>query len=200
MHPYATDSGERRTVPLVLVALAIGAAWCLNRVLVALAFQVPWWVDAPSVASFYGTLYVLFDKCAWRWDGFRRLGIVKVPVLRGRWIGQVTSSFDEYAATKDVTVEISQTWTGLRVLLRTKDSTSRSLVGSVLAEASIGPVISYEYQNDPTPGAVSAMAIHYGTARLVLTAADKLDGEYYSGRGRQSVGRLSLRRKSENRH
>jgi len=197
MHPYAADSKESRTIPLALVALAIGAAWCLNRGLTALALQVPWWVDAPSVASFYGALYALFDKWAWRWGGFRKLGIVKVPVLLGRWTGHLTSSFDEYAATKDASVEISQTWTDLRVILRTTDSTSRSLVGSVLTEASIGPVISYEYQNDPAPGAVSGMAIHYGTARLVLTAANKLDGEYYSGRGRQNVGRLSLQRQTD---
>ena len=62
MHPYATDSSERKQVPLILAGFAIAAAWGLTRLLMVLDFQIAWWIDAPSTMLFYGIFYTLFDK------------------------------------------------------------------------------------------------------------------------------------------
>jgi uncharacterized membrane protein len=66
MHAYSTDSSERRFVPLLLAALAIVFAWVSSKMMEALHFSVPWWLDAPSSLAFYGALYALFDKHVWR--------------------------------------------------------------------------------------------------------------------------------------
>jgi hypothetical protein len=36
--------------------------------------------------------------------------------------------------------------------------------------------------------------MHYGTARLLLTEAGQLAGEYYTGRGRMNRGGITLHR------
>jgi predicted nucleotidyltransferase len=57
-----------------------------------------------------------------------------------------------------------------------------------------GTALSYEYENQPRPGAVKTMEIHFGTARLVFVNGRYLDGYYYSGRGRQEHGSIHLER------
>jgi hypothetical protein len=56
-----------------------------------------------------------------------------------------------------------------------------------------GPLLTYQYQNNPRVGTSDSRHIHYGTARFSIKG-DLLDGEYYSGRGRQNIGAVSLQR------
>lgn len=194
MHPYATDSNEHIYVPFILAVLAITAAWLFVHGLNSLNLIVPWWIDAPSALTFYGIFYSGFDRWLWRFRIVRWLKLVKTPVFRGKWEGQISSSFDEHAEKHAVKVDITQTWTRLRINLRGKDSKSHSLVATLLTEAPDGPVMNYQYLNEPLPHAKEAMHIHYGTARLVLSEERILEGEYYSGRGRQNVGSIHLER------
>jgi hypothetical protein len=194
MHAYATDSAERKYIPLLLAGLAIGAAlgfpWFLSIAHVA----VPWWLDAPSTMGFYGFFYWLFDTQLWRIRALHRLGVVKVPVLQGDWRGYVTSSFDEHAERHVVEVQIVQSWARLKVTLRSESSKSHSYLATLLTDAPDGAVLSYQYQNEPMPQAKETMQIHHGTARLVLSDDGTLTGNYYTGRGRQSVGSIYLER------
>jgi hypothetical protein len=145
--------------------------------------------------GFYGVFYTLFEKKLWRTGILRQFGLVRVPILEGAWKGTITTSFDEHAATHNVEVQICQTWTRIAVNLRGKDSTSHILAATLLTESPEGVVLSYQYRNEPLPQAVGTMQIHYGTARLTLSNTGRLEGEYYSGRGRQNFGSIRIERK-----
>lgn len=193
MHPYATDSPERRTVTLILSVLSILAAWCFASTLEALHLGVPWWLDAPSVVGFYGAFYAGFDRYLWRIPIFRTIRLVRIPRLDGTWQGYAASSFDNHADHHPVSVHIAQTWTHIRIGLAADKSQSHSLVASLLVEG-ISPTLTYLYLNEPKADAVNTMHTHRGTVQLTLQADRSLDGEYYTGRDRQSYGVLHLTR------
>jgi hypothetical protein len=193
-HTYSTDSHERERVLLGLALLAIGAAWGLSELFHVTKFVVPWWIDAPSTLGFYGIFFKLFDSYGWRIDLLRRTGILEVPVLAGEWRGHVVSSFDGHKKPHRVTVQIKQSWTRVVVLLSSDTSRSHTLTAAIEVYAPEGVVLSYQYENQPQPGAVKTMEIHVGTARLTLTSGAALEGHYYSGRGRREFGKLFLER------
>lgn len=193
-HTYSTDSRERERVLLGLALLAVGAAWCLSHVLHVTKVAVPWWLDAPSTMGFYGIFFKLFDSYAWRVDFLRRVGVLEVPVLAGEWTGHVISSFDDHKKPYRVKVQIGQTWTHIMVTLSSDSSLSHTLTAAIEVHAPEGVVFSYQYENQPKPDAVKTMEIHVGTARLVYTPENSLEGYYYSGRGRQEHGKLFLER------
>jgi len=194
MHPYATDSNERQMITFGLAVLAIGIAWALFRLFALVNFTVPWWLDAPSTMGIFGLFYTAFDKALWRQGWVRRIGLVKVPDLEGRWQGHVRSSFDQNSREHEVSVRIKQSWTRISLVLESTNSASKTLVGSLQVDTPDGSVLSYQYRNEPKPDALGTMQIHYGTARLVLRDAVVLDGDYYSGRGRQQYGSIILRK------
>jgi hypothetical protein len=192
MHPYATDSGERRSVLLGIAFVSVFLAYVLNGLMVDMNIQLPWWVESPSVLFIVGALYEAFDKWSWRW--FRRLGIVKVPDIQGQWEVEGYTSFEQMKPFK-AKVTIRQTWTHISVYLETEHSTSRSLAASLLLNQPEGPTLIYQYRNEPKPNAEKTMHAHMGTALLRLKNAECMEGEYYSGRDRQNYGSLILRRK-----
>lgn len=194
MHPYSTDSKERERVLMGLAVLAIVFALGLSKLLRASHFTVPWWLDAPSTMGFYGILFKSFDKNLWRWVSVRWTRVLKVPILAGEWHGHVLSSFDDHKKPHEVTVRINQTWTRIMVLLSSATSDSHTLTASIEVNAPEGVVLTYQYENQPKPGAVKTMEIHIGTARLVLTGDRALKGYYYSGRGRREYGSIHLER------
>jgi hypothetical protein len=192
-HPYATDSDERKMIPLFIAALAIISAMALSRLLESIHW--PGWIDAPATAGFYGLYYEAFRRWIWRMPILQRLGIVKVPVLNGSWQGHVVTSFDELEGRHPVTVHIVQDWTHLLVRLQTEYSRSQSLVGSILVDDEV--TLSYDYRNEPLPGAAGSMHAHRGSAVLRYDAnAALLEGEYFSGRDRSNYGALHLQRQT----
>lgn len=195
MHPYATDSIERRRLPLYMVGASILLAWLLNRALGLAGLTVPWWIDAPSVAGFYGLIYTFFDRRAWRIPLARVLGLVKIPDLNGTWSGTVHPSGGEHDYEHPATVEITQSWRDLCVRLRTANSGSRSVIGAVTVEGPEDAVVTYEYANEPGANSADGMHAHRGTARLILSPDGRiLEGDYYTGRDRKSHGALRLER------
>ena len=194
MHLYSTDSNERRVVPFFLAALSIALAWMLSGFLAATQLSVPWWVDAPSSMGFYGALYALFDRRLWRNPFIRRLGLVRVPNLAGRWRGYLTSSFDEHVKHLYVEVQIFQTWTQISIVLSTATSQSRSCVAAIQAADPDSIALIYQYENQPQASAPKTMHMHYGTAMLRISNGSLLTGDYYAGRDRGTFGRISCRR------
>lgn len=195
MHAYTTNSAERKFVPLYIAGASILAAWVLNRVLGAMQFALPWWIDAPSVIGFYGLLYAIFNKYLWRWQILRIIGVVKVPDLNGIWNGYVASSFDKHATKYDAILRIVQNWTRISIILETVYSKSSSLIAAIVTEDP-DTVLSYEYLNEPMPNAKHTMHTHRGTARLTMQSNGKaLEGEYYTGRDRQNFGILRFERR-----
>jgi hypothetical protein len=189
LHPYATDSAERKNIPLYLALLAIGSAIVLSWLLAKIHW--PGWLDAPATAGLYGLYYELFRRRLWRLQLFRKWGVVKVPDLSGRWDGQVATSFDERTGKHPVHAEIQQDWTHVSVKVKSAYSRSHSVVGSILTDEET--VLDYEYINEPLPGAPPTMHVHRGTASFHLSADGRtLSGDYYSGRDRQNFGAIHL--------
>ena len=195
MHAYSIDSDERRNITIILVVLGIGAAWALNRALVAADITIPWWVDVPAGFGFAGFFYALFERWAWRLGLWHIVGLVTAPDLSGQWAGYITSSHDSHAAGYEISVHIKQTWTRMSVVLKTETSRSCSIVASLSTQASNGPELTYTYRNEPLPHSVGTMSIHYGTATIRLgDEGQRLEGDYYSGRGRETYGSITVHR------
>ena len=194
MHGYSTDSGERRIVPLLLASVAIALAWLSSKILAVLHLSLPWWLDAPSTLGFYGVLYALFDRNLWRNRFVRKLGLVRVPNLTGRWHGYLTSSFDGHVKRHDLIINILQSWTKIAVFLATETSISRSCAAVIQVDDPDGLSLTYQYQNQPLAKAMKTMHMHYGTATLRMSDDDSLSGDYYAGRDRRTFGQICCRK------
>ncbi len=200
VHPYATDFRERQLVPLLLAAAGIFAAWGLHTGLERLQFAFPWWLDAPSVMTFYGIFYGVFDRYIWRTWLVKPVGFGKLPNLNGSWRGYVISSFDAHGEKRNADIEITQRWSRIRILLRTEESESHSLVASIVIDNANAAILDYEYMSEPRAHAKATMHAHRGTARLTFRKDGDvavLDGEYYTGRDRQNFGILHFERPRE---
>lgn len=194
MHPYATDSTERKSIPLVLAVLSIISSYVLGELVEWLQWKNLWWLDLPAVFGFYGLFWLAFDGWMWRWPLLHDTRIVRVPDLNGHWKGYVRSSFDGQAENRPVDVDIEQSWTKIRVVLRTEHSRSMSVIGAVMIYDGPEPWLTYEYRNEPKSGAAATMHAHRGLTRLEVLERNMLEGEYYSGRDRENQGVLHLAR------
>jgi len=190
MHGYGTDSDERRFIPLLLASVAIALAWVTFKILAAAHLSLPWWLDAPSSLGFYGVLYSLFDRTLWQNRFVRKLGLVRVPNLTGRWPGYLISSFDGHVKRHGLMINIFQSWTQITVYLTTETSMSRSCAAVIQVNDPDGLALTYQYQNHPLANAMRTMHMHYGTAVLRLSNDGILIGDYYAGRDRRTFGRI----------
>ncbi len=195
MHPYATDSNERRLVPVLIALVSLIAAFALGKFLEYTSLTIPWWFDSPAILGFYGVFYSIFNKLLWKCKIFRKIGLVKLPNLNGSWKGYGTSSFNEHSEKYDATFTIEQNWNRISIVGKFKVSKSYSLTASIFVDDKDGITISYEYMNEPSPHAAKTMEIHRGFHSLTLNPNGKeMSGPYYSGRGRQNIGELKLER------
>ena len=194
MHGYSTDSSERRTIPLLLALLAIALAWASSKFLSVIHLSIPWWLDAPSSMAFYGALYTVFDRYLWRSNFVRRLGLVRVPNLEGRWRGYLITSYDGHAKRHALMINVFQSWTQIIVYLTTATSMSRSCTAVIQIDDPEGAALIYQYQNQPLADAMKTMHMHYGTAMLRISNEGCLTGDYYAGRDRRTFGRICCKR------
>ena len=198
MHPYATDSSERVTIPVIVIAVAIGASFGVAKLVTASGLQDKlWWLDVPAVWGFYVLFLKGFDRWVWTWPVLRMIGLVRVPDLNGTWTGHGVSLFEDGQGKNtrfDVQVRIAQRWTQCLIQLETAHSQSESVIGGITVGEGQRPTLSYEYRNEPRALASQGMQAHRGAARLEMHDDGHLEGEYYSGRGRQGYGTLHLRR------
>lgn len=197
MHPYATDSAERLKIPIGLAAVAVASAWQLPQLLKYFHVEhALWWADLPAVWGFYVLYWNLFDKWIWRWWILRSVGLVEVPDFSGTWTGHGVSSYTEHGQQKryEVQLNIRQRWTRCIVRTQTESSQSESTIGAILVREGARPALSYEYRNQPRANATDGMHAHPGVTRLEMIDDEHLDGDYYSGRDRQTYGSLHLER------
>lgn len=197
MGPYSIDTNERKNILLILAIISIVFSWSFYKILGSYKISLPWWIEGPSVLFFYGLLFIIFDKLLWK--HLRKIKLVKAPDLNGEWIGNLKSSFDNHSGEIRATLKIFQTWTKIKILLNTDQSSSYSETASIVIDAPEGKYLSYQYINEPKSNAVGTMSIHRGTVRLFFNEVkNTLEGEYYSGRDRQNFGSLYLERKNSN--
>ena len=193
MHPYATDSNERRLVPCFIALSALIAALAAGKLLEYTPFTLPWWFDTPAVLGFYNIFYWHFNKFLWKCNIFRKIRLIKIPNLDGTWKGYATSSFDKHSKKYGTTFTIQQDWNRISIVGEFEMSKSYSLIASVLVEDKYGITLSYEYRNEPSSPAVATMETHRGFNNLTLKSNGKeMSGDYYTGRGRRNIGQIEL--------
>jgi hypothetical protein len=66
MHPFATDSPERKSVMSLLALASVVVAWVANRVVHSWQLVIPWWAGAPSLMGTYYLLCEGFEVRGWR--------------------------------------------------------------------------------------------------------------------------------------
>lgn len=200
MHQYTTDSSERKFIPFVIAVAGILAAWGLNRVFQVVHIIPPWWFDAPAAFGFYELFYNIFNRWGWRWSIFRKIGLVRIPDLKGEWKGHLTSSFDKHGTEYEATIEIYQNWREISITLETPHSKSRSIIAAITINNPSEVILGYEYLNEPKANAIDGMHAHRGTVHLTLAKTKNrvfLNGDYYSGRDRQNYGDLKEFKRNE---
>lgn len=188
MHYYASDSAFRgANAFFALAVVATLLAYGLSATLSALKVTPPWWMEIPSVLGVYGLVVAVYDHALWRL-------LSNIPVLSGTWVGKISSSFDGEKETRCV-ARILQSWTRISVELETDQSLSRTTMAALFQGIAGESGLNYEYLSEPKALATDTMQAHRGTAHLRISdGCNKLTGSYYTGRGRGTVGEISLTR------
>ena len=191
MHSYELEG--RATVVVAITGVSVLLVWLLHIGLGAVAFDPQWWLSVPSFAGCYSGLHWLFDRYVWRLGLLRKLKLILLPDLNGTWVGEVKSSYNWDGSAHSVSAVIMQRWSKVVIRLETENSRSRSISASLRTTDLTNPELSYQYINEPKSNAPGAMAMHRGTATLELIGS-RLEGDYYTGRGRGEVGTVTLSR------
>ena len=189
MHSYEVEGRGRVAVSLAIASILI--IWLLHVVLDAINFDPQWWLSVPSFAGSYSGLHWLFDRYVWRLGLLRKLKLIQLPDLNGKWVGEVESSYSQVGSAHPVSVIILQRWSRILVRLESEHSRSRSITASLRTIDLLNPQLSYQYVNEPKSNAPVTMEMHRGTATLETTGSG-LEGDYYTGRGRGEVGTIKL--------
>ena len=181
-HPYSTNSEERKHVPFYLAILAVVSSLGLAALFHKIGWTPPLWVDFSSVMGLYGLLYGFFKGVAWKWGWLRSVVSVSTPILAGTWSGIIQSEYDGVTRpAHNVEAVVGQDWTEIVIRLVGPNSKSHSLSASMVVTED-ECILIYDYLNEPNADAAETMHMHRGTARLVLTGTDRLEGDYYTGR------------------
>ena len=156
----------------------------------------PWWLDVPSVYGFFGILLFAYDRFLWNHWPFSRLPMFKIADLSGTWQLEIRTSHDEFAQSVTGRALIRQSASRMSISIETTQSTSHSLTASLLPLERLHDFeLTYHYRNDPKPQAPPSMESHYGITALRFSGTPvRLQGEYFSGRGRQQHGVVALTR------
>lgn len=184
---------------LLLISLALVKGFYL--LLSLFRYEIPWWMESPSVFGTMALLYFLFDRYFWRWDLFRKIRFIKVPNLNGRWIGSISSSFHNHETQTPAVIEIQQTSSKILVAMYLQESSSKSILSSFVTCDDGQCELHYEYANIPQADAKETMRIHFGTAQLrCYEESDSifLGGCYYcSARDRATYGTMKFSKEGE---
>ena len=187
LHSYSADTADRQKVHVYLGIAGFLFAYLVNLLTAKFSITIPWWVEAPSSLGYYGLFYLVFKSSLWKTAIFRFLFQLKTPNWNGVYQCDMKSSYDNFAASQNIAIHITQDWDTIAIKAVTTHSTSASLSGSFSIQDNLSPDFTYEYENQPNAGAVDSMRPHKGMATISLNDG-KLHGEFFTGRGRSTYG------------
>lgn len=191
MHSYASDSNDRKIAPWVIVGIAVVVAFAYSAFVAWRKIEVAWWLETPSIMSVYGMVYWLYNRHGWKWRlwGFR---LSEIPDFSGTWFGELHSNHAEGTKLHGM-MHVHQTWTNLCVEFESQTSRSYSVMAAVNVTPGPTEGLTFQYTNAPRHRATKTMNAHVGMNHLRLSPDGKtLEGDYFSGRGRQTVGSMKL--------
>lgn len=190
MHGYASDNPFRGPkVYFAFGALAIGAASLLREL--AILQPVAGHIDAAalSAGAIYGGMVFLYERWGWRW-------LSTLNDLNGTWVGTITTSHNGGTSVPCV-VRVRQTWTRMAIELETEHSRSRTTMAALYEEQPGDVGLKYEYVCEPRNLATPTMQTNRGVCMLAISTDPnelRLSGDYFTGRGRETRGEITLQR------
>jgi hypothetical protein len=194
MHPYQIEEAVSTRKIIVAIILSIIAAYGLFNLLKLIPNSTLWWIDYPSIFGFFGLFTWLFNNYLWKIDFFQKFLGVITPNLNGTWEGEIKSSYNKFKTPLHVSLHIKQTGSKILISLENETSISYSIHASIMHSGkSQSFELIYNFINEPKGDSGSTLNIHYGTAWFQISDDRKsLEGDYFTGRGRQTFGRMIL--------
>lgn len=191
MHTYGSDARDKTVAFVWLGIIAVSVSWIVHLGIERTGLAIPWCVDSPTPILVFWILYEWYDRRLWRiriWF----LHLSEIPDLEGTWKGSIRAR--DHGERKAV-VLIRQRWAEISIALATTESSSQSSIASLCLNRGPEAILSYEYLNQPYALGAETMHMHRGFADLrIVSANDKLEGEYYSGRDRENFGTITLQK------
>ena len=192
MHGYASDNFFRGPkVYFAFGAAAIAVASVLRAIAALPQFGGHIDAAALSAGAIYGGLIFLYERWGWRL-------LSTIKNLNGTWVGNITTTHNGGTSVPCV-MRVCQTWTRMVIELETKQSRSRTTMAALYDHQPGDVGLKYEYVSEPRGLAVQTMHAHRGVCTLAIRGESKdllLSGDYYTGRGRETQGEITLHRAS----
>jgi len=200
VHYLSIETPERKVVPFILAAVAIGITTAIQSIAAALKWYIPSWISSPSAFAIYGLLYTGFENYFWRWSLFRSLGLIRVPNLKGEWNSTMSSSLENFEKEYCGPIFISQTWSRVHIFFNGREAFSHSQSASIVFMGPSRVSFSYVYQSEQRPEFSNNEYLHFGTCRLIGVLgengiATSLEGSYFTDKSRNTYGRIKFERK-----
>lgn len=195
MHEYGVDPSNRAKVYFYLAIVASGTV-ALIKLIAFYALSLNGKTDAfifiSAAPIFYGLL-TLFDKYLWKVHWIRKITGVNTPILEGRWIASIRSSWDEGKNIYKAKYVVKQTWSKVSIVGDFKASKSYSKSANFYIDNSSEKDLLYTYFNEPKGFAKDTMEKHNGQVRADISEDwNIIEGEYFTGRGRKNDGTITL--------
>lgn len=191
MEEYSIDGRGRGETYLGLAVVSIVLAYLSHRCTDLLPFRVPWYVEVPSFAVWFGLVNLLFDRWLWRVRPFGGRRWSGVPYFGGAWSGTIRAH-DERGALVEIPVAmtIRQTWSAISIHGETAQGVTRSKMAGVRLE---DDEVRYEFETHANVLNEEGRH-HVGFGVLQLRGDDALEGFYYTLDGSTRKGSMRLRR------
>lgn len=202
-HEYTIIGHRRSTIGRLLAILsAIFAAiiYGLSKAVVIMlreqGLSIPEVVLWPITAGLlYLILHFIFDKWGWKWGVAQT--ILRIPNIGGKWDCE-GKTLDEEGSIKyewQGTVTINQSWEKITVRLRTEQSSSMSMIASLINEDSRASRLIWRYANEPKAG--EPLQAHVGFADIRFNKEGTIgEGDYFN-KGRWTFGQMKLTRRDK---
>lgn len=195
MHSYQIDEILKTRRIFIVATISILAAYFLSLFLVRFPKLSVWYIDYPSVLGFYAIFMWVFNNYLWKLKLIKDLHWLSVPDLGGVWDVEIKSSSNSFESSLLCKMYIRQTGSTISISMDTETSVSYSIHAAILCSERLSDYeIMFNYINKPKGDSEAVLNIHYGTAWLQISE-NSCDGDYFTGRGRQTYGRIKIIKK-----
>ena len=120
-------------------------------------------------------VFVLYEKYFWKVIPWNR-----PPILKKKYKGTIEFNYKNDYRTKNIIIEIKQTWATVHIKMKTDINQSSSITADIVSENN-QDVLYYSYITSPTAMTEKSNPIPHGTCRMVLCKDNKaIDGKYWT--------------------